>query len=157
MILSITLSRKYGTVRRRASTGPSGEGRKGPLLPTAADYASSFGVPALPGSRMGGTGRTQAPCGLAPDPLFGGPTCSIGYPGQTGHLNCILRGGKISARSPGGMGSSPDIRGYELSAAACIRVYLAGQQARFCARIPASRGPDKMDHAPPTSWARRGT
>jgi hypothetical protein len=67
-----------------------------PLLP---------GCRALPGSRAGGAGWTQAPCGLAPIPSSGDPTCSIGYPGQTGYMSCILQGGRISARDPGGMNS----------------------------------------------------
>jgi len=104
----------------------------GPLLP---------GCRALPVSRAGGAGRTQTPCGLAPIPSSGDPTCSIGYPGQTGHMGCHLRGGKISARGPGGTGPPPDIRGHELSAATSIQVDLAGEQARFCARTPTSRGP----------------
>jgi hypothetical protein len=79
---------------------------------------------ALPGSRAGGAGRTQAPCGLAPIPSSGDHTCSIGYPGQTGYMSCILRGGRISARGPGGTGPPPVIRKHELYAAACIQVDL---------------------------------
>jgi len=43
-----------------------------PLLP---------GCRALPVSRARRSGRTQAPCGLAPIPSSGDPTCSIGYSG----------------------------------------------------------------------------
>ena len=75
-----------------------------PLLP---------GCRALPVSRAGGAGRTQAPCGLAPIPSSGDYTCSIRYLGQTGHMSCILWGGRISARGPGGTGPPPDIRGHE--------------------------------------------
>lgn len=64
-----------------------------PLLP---------GCRTLPVSRAGGAGRTQAPCGLAPIPSLGDPTCSVGYPGQRGHMSCQLQGGRISARSPRG-------------------------------------------------------
>ena len=84
------------------------------------------GCRALPVSRAGGAGRTQAPCGLAPIPSSGDPTCSIGYPGQAGHMSCHLRGGRISARGPRGTGPPPDIRGHELFAAACVKVDLIG-------------------------------
>ena len=39
-------------------------------------------------------------------------------------MSCILWGGRISARGPGGTGPPPDIRGHELSAATCIKVDL---------------------------------
>ena len=48
----------------------------------------------------------------------------IGYPRQTGHMGRDIRGSRISARGPGGTGPPPDIRGHELSAAACIEVDL---------------------------------
>ena len=63
----------YTTVRRRDSTGPSGEGQLGLTSQLLLLESLLPGCSALPGSRAGGAGRTQAPCGLAPIPSSGGP------------------------------------------------------------------------------------
>ena len=101
-------------------------GKKGPLLPTAAACVSSFGVPRA--ARLS-SGRSWAHSGAVracPDPLFGGPYMQHRISWADGHMSCILRGGRISARGPGGTGPPPDIWGHEFFAAASIQVYLAG-------------------------------
>jgi len=107
--LHIRLLQLYGTVRRRAWTGPSGEGRMGPLhLIFVYEGASSSGVPRAV-KRAGGWGRTQAPCGLPLTPYTGDLSCG----GNSG-------AGIFAAKSPGGTGSLTVIRGHEISCTVCF-------------------------------------
>ncbi len=85
----------YTTVRRRASIGPSGEGRKGPLLLTAAAWASSSGVLRAAwlsrGRSWAHSGAVRAPCGGL-DQVRGGHEKR--WAGQAGGEDRRLRGGR---------------------------------------------------------------
>ena len=63
----------YGTVRRRASTGPSREGRNGPLLQLLLPMLLLLECLAIPVFRAGGGWAHSDAVRSCPDPLFGGP------------------------------------------------------------------------------------
>ena len=111
-------------ISMRASTGPSREGRNGPLLPTVAVCASSSGVPraslVLAPEELGALRRRE---GLH-DPLFRGPYMQhrISWADEPQELHSP--GQEDLVQRSREHGAAARHRGHELSAATCIKVDL---------------------------------
>ena len=96
--------------------------RPGLLLLMKTTAAASFGRPHVAGSRAGRAGAHSLAVRAFPGPSSGDRTRNIRYLGQKGLLACNSGAGIFAAKSPGGTGPLPAIRGHELSGTASFPV-----------------------------------